>query len=748
MLSRLLRIVNLSIAALAILFLAVVYWFAVRPLPKTSGEIQAPVSAAATIQRDARGVPHITAASWQDAIFLQGFATAQDRLWQMDGLRRYAAGELSEIAGPGALPLDQAARRLRMRAIAEANVSRLSPEDREIMVQYARGVNYFIETHRGDYALEFSIPLHSYDPRPWTLTDSILVGLLMFRDLTDSLTADMTRGAVLDLGADPAKFHILFPATEGGAVNPGSNAWAVSGSHTIDGKPMVANDPHLRYTVPGTWYLVQLKAAGLDVSGAALPGVPCVITGHNENIAWGVTNLSTDVMDVYAEKINMETGQYVFQGKLEQAQLDRQSIAVKGGNPVPFNMWVTRHGPVFADNGKSYSVRWSAAEGFGFPFFKIDQAKNWSEFRSALEPFWGPGQNFAYADRAGNIGYQATGRVPIRRNFAGNIPLDGASGQFEWDGYIPFDQMPSVYNPPTGIIATANQNPFPKDYTYPVSGNFADSYRVDQIRALLGAKAKLTVDDMLAVQKDVYSAYDLFLAKQVVASYGKVKSPPKNNLLKPAISVLHKWDGQMEHAQAAPAIAELLSDELRLSLLKLLLPKATAIPDILPRQQIVETLLRERPPGWVPNDDWDEWLVSSFSRALDAGRTRLGSAVQDWRWGYLLHWKFEHPILKALPPADLFFDATFWRSPGPFEMSGSSTTVKQTTAVLGPSERMVVDLGNLDRSVQNLVLGESGFISSSHYEDQWPAYYSGKSLPMQFSHIDAKDVLKITPQPN
>jgi penicillin amidase len=253
---------------------------------------------------------------------------------------------------------------------------------------------------------------------------------------------------------------------------------------------------------------------------------------------------------------------------------------------------------------------------------------------------------------------------------------------------------------------------------------------------------------MLATQKDVYSAYDLFLAKQVLGSCAKLHNVAQSDLLKSALEVLRKWNGQMEHDQAAPAIAELLSDELRLTLVKLLLPKAKAIPDILPRQQIVETLLQERPHGWVPNDDWDQWLVSSFSRALDAGRGTLGSAVQDWRWGYLLHWKFEHPVLKALPPVDWFFDATFQRSAGPFEMSGSSTTVKQTTSVLGPSERMVVDLGDLDRSVQNLVLGESGFISSSHFEDQWPAYYSGKSFPMQFSHIDAKDVLKITPQPN
>jgi penicillin amidase len=745
-LSRLVRVVNVSIAVLAILFAAFVYWFAVRPLPKTTGEITAPISAAATISRDARGIPHIEAATWQDAIFLQGYATAQDRLWQMDGLRRYAAGELAELAGPDALGLDQRARALRMRPMAEANAAHLSPEEREIFVQYARGVNHFIDTHRGDYSLEFSIPGHAYDPHPWTLTDSMLVGLLMYRDLADSLTTELAKGRLVEMGAGLTRFHTLFPVSEGDAVSPGSNAWAVSGAHTAGGKPLVANDPHLRYAVPGTWHLVHLKAPGLNVSGAALPGVPCVITGHNENIAWGVTNLETDVMDVYREQIDQQTGRYIFQGKIAQANLDQQVITVKGAKPVVLNLWVTRHGPVVTENGKAYSVRWTAAEGFGFPFLKLNQAKNWNDFRAALSVFWGPAQNFVYGDRAGNIGYQATGRIPVRHNFDGDLPLDGASGQFEWDGYIPFEQLPSLYNPPSGIVATANQNPFPKDYPYRIGGPFADDYRIRQIRALLAAKPKLNVDDMLAVQKDVYSAYDLFLAKQAIASYTKLGSPSANSLMAEAVNSLRGWNGQMEGAESAPAIAELLSHELRVALLKRLLPNNKEFPDLLPRPHVLETLLRERAPGWVPNDNWDSWLIAALSRSLDVGREQLGSAVAKWRWGQLLQWKFEHPIIKRLPPVEWFFDIVYQRKSGPFEMSGAGTTVKQTTATLGPSERMVVDLGDLDQSVQNLVLGESGFVSSVHFEDQWQAYYYGKSFPMQFNHVDAKDVLNIRPR--
>lgn len=743
MLFRAVRIINVSIAVLVVLLLIAVYWLAVRPLPKTSGEIRAPVNGAATVRRDARGVPHIEASSWQDAIFLQGFVTAQDRLWQMDVLRRFGGGELAAVFGPAALAEDERVRRMRMREIAEEDVSRLRPEDRALMVEYARGVNYFIDTHRDNYPLEFSLPGHQYDPRDWTMTDSVVVGLVMFRNLTDSAASDFDKGRLLQMCVEPRKFHLLFPAVQGGYVNPGSNAWAVSGAHTADGKPIAANDPHLEYGIPGTWHLVHLKAPGLDVSGAALPGVPGVISGHNRQIAWGVTNLQADVMDLYAEQIDERTGQYAFQGKAEQAQLDRQFIGVKDGKPVQLDTWVTRHGPiVMHQDGKAYSMRWSTADGFGFPFFDIDRAENWQQFRAALSIFWGPCQNFIYADKAGNIGYQAAGRVPIRRNFDGDVPLDGSSGNFEWDGYIPFEQLPNVYNPDGGIAATANQNPFPPGYPYRVNGSYADTYRVDQIRSLLKAKPRLTVDDMLAVQKDVYSAYDFFLAQQIITAFQKNGS--NDELIRDAIPVLRKWNGQMEKDQAAPMMMELLSNTMRAALVRGTVEtsgRPVQPPNLLPRPSIVESLLNSRPAGWIPGNSWNSWLLQNFASALQEGRKQQGTPVAHWRWGRMLEWKLAHPIGKQLPFVDRFFDI------GAVEMSGAGTTVKQTTATLGPSERMVVDFGNIDNSVQNLVAGESGSVASPHYKDQWPAYYTGKSFPMEYDHVDAKEVLRVVPAP-
>lgn len=741
MLTRFVRVINVCIAAVVLFILAAVYWYAMRPLPKTSGQISAPITATAEVKRDARGVPHISAASWQDAIFLQGYVTAQDRLWQMDVLRRFAAGDLAEVFGPAAVREDEHARRMRMRAIAEADVARLTPEERALFVEYARGVNYFVDTHRGDYSLEFSLPGHSYDPRPWTLTDTVLVGLVMFRDLTDSSAQDLERGELFGVAKDPARLRVLFPAVQGGQLSPGSNAWAVSGSHTSTGKSMLANDPHLSYGIPPTWHLVHLEAPGLDVSGGALPGVPGVITGHNSQIAWGVTNLQSDVLDIYIEQMDDRTGRYGFEGHTEQAQLDTQTIGVRGGKPVTLNTWITRHGPVLAArNGRGYSMKWSAAEGFSFPFWAIDRARDWTDFRSALSRFWGPAQNFVFGDRAGNIGYQAAGRVPIRNGFDGNVPLDGSSGRFEWAGYIPFDQMPSIFNPPSGIVATANQDPFPPGYPYTVDGSYADPYRILQIRALLCAKTKLGVADMLAIQKDVYASYDFFLASQVLAAWEK-RGGRNDRLLSEALGTLKGWNGQMDKDLAAPMVTQLLSSQLGGALLQTALGGRPPSPSpTLPRPFVIESLLRTRPSGWVRSDDWDTWLLQNLSAALEVGRRRQGTPISHWRWGGLLQWDFEHPVGKQLPLVNSFFDI------GPVPMSGSGTTVKQTTQTVGPSERMVVDLGNLDKSVQNLTTGESGLVASGHYKDQWPSYYVGTSFPMEFQKVDAKEILRVEPE--
>ncbi|MEO8028839.1 MAG: penicillin acylase family protein, partial [Bryobacteraceae bacterium] len=547
--ARLLRFLNLSIAALLVAFLVVAWWYGWRPLPETSGTIKAPVSAEARIVRDALGVPHIEAATIEDAIFLQGFATAEDRMWQMDALRRLAGGELAEVIGKRALEADEEARRLRMQRMAELHERSLPPEDRKIMAAYARGVNYYLETHHDRLPLEFA--LLNYDPRPWTIKDSLLAALQMHRNLTTSWKEDWAKRGLLLAAKTPedkAKVDLLYPPRAGWEPQPGSNAWAIGGARTASGKPILANDPHLEFSAPSTWHMVHLKAPGLNVIGVALPGIPAVVIGHNEKIAWGVTNLHFDVQDLYEERFEQSTGRYQFQGRIEQASVERETIGVKGDKPVTVPVFVTRHGPVIVTEGpKVFTLRWAAGEAgtFQFPFLDLNSASNWEEFRAALRRFPGPGQNFVYADTSGNIGYQATGLLPIRQGFNGSVPLDGASGTQEWKGFIPFDSLPSTYNPAAGRIVTANQNPFPPDYGYEVGGNFAAPYRAKQIGALLDAKPKgWTPEGMLSIQKDVYSGFLLFLAQQAISAAARTDS--KNSSVLAAVDVLKKWHGQME----------------------------------------------------------------------------------------------------------------------------------------------------------------------------------------------------------
>jgi len=723
--SRLLRVFNLSIAVLLLALLGAAYWYAWRPLPQTSGQISAPISAEARIARDAKGVPHIQAASWEDAIFLQGYAMAQDRLWQMDGLRRRAAGELAEIVGPPALESDREARRMNLRRIADTQERALVPQQRAVLAAFARGVNYFIQTHRNRLPLEFT--LLRYDPRPWSASDCLLAGLEMYRTLTNSWRGELLKEKMLQTG-QRSKVDFLFPVRTGQEPQPGSNAWAVAGSRTATGKPILANDPHLEFSIPSPWYLVHLTAPGLNVTGATIIGLPAVIVGHNDRIAWGATNLQFDVEDLYRE-----------QGRVA-VHMEQDAIPVKSSSAIPIALGITAQGPLFLSNaGAQYALHWTANEpgGLTFPFLDIDRAHNWTEFRAALEHYGGPGQNFVYADIDGNIGYQAAGMLPIRQACAGEAPVDDAA--CDWQGFMPFEKLPSAYNPPAGMIVSANQNPFPADFAYQVNGNFAAPYRANQIRALLGSRQKWKAEDMLSVETDVYSAFDYFLAQQVVAAYDAQKTNPANPQMQEAVDVLRAWKGQMQKGTAAPMIASLTYDQIRRQIAE---RAATGMGDAYTNFMapgVVEKLLRERPADWFP--DYDAVLLRCLTGALDAGRKIQGSSVSRWDYGQYMSLEIINPVEGRLPMIGRFFDI------GPVPMSGAGTTVKQYTRRLGPSLRMIVDLGDLEHSFASLATGESAQVLSSHYKDQWDAYYAGRSFPMQFRKLDAKDVLMIRPQP-
>ncbi len=746
-LNRLLKYINTAIAVLIVLAGAGVYWVAWRPLPQTSGTIATTVSQKVTVSFDGLGEPHVTAASDDDLLFAQGYLTAQERLWQIDALRRLSAGDLCEIVGTAALESDEEVRRLRMRRIAEEAYVILPAQDRAALAAYTRGVNAYIDSHRGRFPLEFT--LLGYDPRPWSVVDSILIGLHMFRNLTTTYPDELLKQNML-AGGDAAKVNFLFPVRTGqeippGALQPvgaelqpGSNAWAIAGAHTASGKPLVSNDMHLEFSIPGIWYLVHLRSPSLNVAGVSLPGVPGVIVGHNERIAWGVTNLHYDVQDLYIEKFDDRTGRYEFRGQVLQARPERELIRVKGARPVELVNWVTVHGPILRQGKLRLALRWVAAEPgtFQFPFIELNRARNWHDFTKAISRFPGPAQNFVYGDVDGNIGYHAAGRLPIRKNYAGDVPVDGASGNFEWQGFIPFEQLPGSFNPPDGLIVTANQNPFPPDYPYSVNGNFGSHYRSRQIRAMLSGRNGLRPEDTLPVQKDVYSAFSRYLAQTVVRAYER--SGGKRADLAGAAALLGSWNGQMDKDHAEPLIISLVFQHFRKAVAEVASPGKGSIYETQMAPAVIENLLRQRPAGWFR--DYDHAIMQSFADAVDEGERMQGRDVKKWIYGKYLELTIAHAIGHRLPLVAKYFDV------GPVSMSGSPNSVKQTTLRLGPSMRMNADLGDWDHSLMNLPIGESGHVLSRHYKDQWDAYYNGTSFPMQFGKVDVKSVLEFVPE--
>lgn len=740
---RALFVVNALIAIALAAAGGAFYWYLYRALPETSGTIDTFVTQPAEVHRDSLGVPHIKARTIDDAWFVEGYTTAEDRMFQMDGLRRLAAGDLAEIVGPGALDSDRESRHLRMRRVAEQIYATMQASDKAAMEAYARGVNSYIESHRGRYGAEFT--LIGYDPRPWSVVDSLLCGLQMFRNLTTSWKNKLIEQKMLRAG-EPGKVNFLFPARSGFEFmpgsdgHPGSNAWAISGAHSATGMPLLSNDMHLEFSLPGIWHIESLEAPGLKVSGVSLPGMPGILSGHNDRIAWGEANLGFDVQELYIEKIDLRTGQYLFNGKIEQARSEREVIRVKGRAPEELTNWITRHGPVFQiDNGEVMTLRWSAAEpgAVADVFLDIDRARNWDEFKSAIARFGGPGQNFVYADVDGNIGYHAGGKLPIRRDYSGDSPVDGSSGNYEWQDYIPFDQLPQAWNPPGGFIVTANQNPFPADYPYPVGGTFDSPYRSRQILDMLRAGGnKLKPEDSLRIQKDVYDGFLKFLAGQLTAAYGNRKGP--SQVFTDAITMLRTWNGQMDRDRAEPLIATLAYQYVRKAVGERASPGNGGVYASRFAPAVIERLLRERPATWF--GDYDEMLLQCFADAMEEGRRMQGKDPRGWKWGKYMFLAVDNPVVTRVPVVGKYFNV------GPVPLSGDSMTVKQTTQKLGPSERMNTSVGNWDASLLNLPFGESGRVASLHYKDQWDAWYNGSSFPMQFDKVDVKSTVRFVPK--
>ncbi len=771
-----LKRVLLSLVVLIVLFAAGagvwIYHRCRASLPQLDGELRvAGLSARVEVRRDARGVPHLRAQSLEDLCFAQGYVTAQDRLWQMDLARRLAEGDLSEVFGERTLRIDIENRTLGFRQVAERAVAEMDSDSARMLSAYARGVNAFIATHEEQLPIEFAVL--GYQPRPWQPVDSLGAALNMAKVLSTTWPTDLVREQIrakvpADLYADLFPDHSPYdhpvaelpPAPAPGKSQPGnessldpllldpvlealsepeeyswaglgSNNWVVSGAHTESGKPLLANDPHLGHSIPSVWYMIHLKAPGLDVSGVSLPGLPLVIIGHNERIAWGMTNTGPDVQDLYVESFNFrDSNKYLHNAEWVPAEVREEVIKVRKQSDYHFVVKVTRHGPIISHDGdRDLALRWTALEphALTYPFLKINQAGNWQEFTDALRGFSGPMQNFVYADVDGNIGYYAAGWVPMRKQGDGTVPVQGSTDDFDWMGYIPFEDLPHAYNPASGMIATANSRVVPDTYPYLITRRWEAPYRTARIFQLLESGSRFTVADMLRVQMDIYAMEDGWLAKRLVAA--GANHPASTPDAQYALSVLKSWDGEARADSAATLVCEVTRPAL---LARLLRPKLAedlsayhwAMSSIFLENVFDNSLSRWLPPG---DADFDTTLIKS----LEDGVARIPDLVHSrnheaWKWGDTIPLTFRHPLSGGIPIFGRYLNV------GPFPQRGTLTTVKATTPAMGPSMRMIVDFSNFENSVQNLTLGESGQILSAYYKDQFEAWYNGHSFPMLF----------------
>ena len=820
-----LRILYYAVCALLVVLIFAVwwlYWFAHSAVPQLDGSVAVPgISSQVRVVRDEHGVPTMEASTLEDLFFAQGYVTAQDRLWQMDMMRRAAGGELSEVIGEDTVKMDREERILGLRLAAQAAEKNISARDRVYFDAYARGVNTFLESHRDRLSLEFR--LMKYTPRPWTVTDSLLVGARMVQDLNHySNPPALTREKILaklgpELTADlyvnsswrdrpPTETRRMdddpkakssdegddddeevepegengritsappsnLPSTSTSAVNsvlssvqaftleeadsfrPGSNNWVVSGQHTVTGKPLLSNDMHLDHQMPNLWFEAHLRTTNgnFDVAGVTLPGVPFVIVGHNQRIGWGFTNVGPTVEDEFIEEFNAQR-QYKTPAGWVDAQHRQETIHVKGKPDVTLDVVTTRHGPIVTEllpgETRKIALRWTLQDGEGLVFFDVNSAQNWGEFRKAFSNFGAPGQNVMYADVDGHIGYQATGRVPIRAAGDGSLPVNGSDDAHEWKGWIPFDEMPHVYDPPEGILATANGRITPNDYKYSISTEWEAPWRTDRIYRVLESGKKFAPADMLALQMDVSSTYDHFCADKFV--YAIDHAANASDRAKRAADILRDWDGRMSADSAAPTIETKARQELGRLLLEPKLGSAVnsdsasgalnwksyrwAMSSVW-----LENVLTKQPARWLPPgySDYGSLLTAALENAVkqktivsgDAAKitAEVPSDLNQWKWGKNYPVEIDHLVLSHLPLIGRF------TGPGLHPLSGNGFTVKAVGRGFGPSERLTWNFANFDESTLNLVTGESGIFLSPYYMDQWTEWYGGTTFVFPFS---------------
>jgi penicillin amidase len=775
------------------------WWVLRRSLPQVEGSmVIAGLAQPVTIDRDQWGRPWIRANSIEDAVTAQGYVMAQDRLWQMDLLRRAAAGDLSEIFGGVALKFDEDSRTLCMRQAAERAAADASPEIRGMLEAYARGVNQNIAQRGKKLPIEFVVL--GYEPRPWTPADTYLISLYMYRTLTSTWQEKLNRQWIVakvrpdrarDLFVEDSTLdHFIWTAgspvpqpalrkavdvparsTQAAGDEPpfapaewdtartflaqfdeqtrqiiGSNNFAVSGAHTASGKPLLANDTHLQLSVPALWYVIHLTAPGLNVAGFALPGAPLVIIGHNDRIAWGFTNSNADVEDLYIETFEAANPLlYRANGKLLTADVRHETIHVRSKSDLNLDVIVTRHGPIVyreapEEGGRAYALRWTALEpgglDFGFPL--LGEAQNWHDFIETTRHIAGPGQNTIYADVDGNIGFTIPARIPIRASGNGALPVPGDTGEFEWKGYIPFEELPRVLNPTEGVLATANARTISPGYKYYLTDRQAGPYRTARLYELLSNRTGLTPADCNAIQNDIVSLPNRFLAGALVQA--AEAKPPHDLRVQQLIAKLQGWDARATADSVETSFIEYTRHALFRHLLEPYLGDGVTKYELWEPQSVyndvwwrdkvfLENVLRERPAAWLPNGfaSYDELLTASADEGVAALAKHTGSSDEaTWTWGRIHPLNMIHPLGRAGPLRGFL-------SIGPYSQSGTVDTVRAMGIGHGPAMRFVADLSNLDQSLMEVPTGESGQYGSLYYRDQVPEWFAGRGIVAPFS---------------
>ncbi|MGN7358036.1 penicillin acylase family protein [Paenibacillus sp. SAF-054] len=739
-----------------------VYWFVNKSLPVIQGELRiSGLDKQVTVWRDEAGVPHIEAQTEHDLYIAQGFVTAQDRLFQMDLSRRQASGQLSEVVGAKAIDRDKFFRSFGLRRAAEASLSSYSEQSKQVLEWYAQGVNDYIRYAKASKALPVEFTILGYQPTEWLPLDSLTIGKYMAYDLAGNWEGQAFRyGMAQKLSAD--KLQSLMPTypkdgatilqamkehpvdvsrLAAAAVVPdpfnGSNNWVVAGGKSASGKPLLANDPHLGLDTPSIWYETHLAAPELNVSGVIFAGVPGIILGHNENIAWGVTNLGPDVQDLYIEKRNPENpNQFEYMGKWEDAKVYQEEIKVKGEAPVPYEVVVTRHGPIISEFAKdqqkdtALAMRWTALDATteleAIQMFA--KARSWDDFKKSLEYFDAPAQNFVFASQDGTIAYRGNGKVPIRGNGDGSVPVPGWTDDYEWTGYIPWDELPTVVNPPEGFIATANNKVAGDSYPYHLTDSWAQPYREARIQQVLSGKDKLTVEDM---QKLQFDRNNLQAEEFLDGMLAKVQHNPELRPIdREVLDVLQSWNKVNDPDQAAPLAYELwmlkfddvlFKPDISDDMMKLFNNKA-----IVKDEMIRRSMQGEREPWIDEKGGLEKVALQALQLAVDRAVSLQGKHPDQWQWGKFHEVEFPHP-LGSVKPLDRVFNAKA------MPMGGGKVTVgaagwDPTTGEVnhGAPWRTVIDMADPSRSYNVVGPGQSGHVLSRWYHDQVDEWTTGQ----------------------